>query len=157
MKFEHVKKGESKAKGHEGDKGWIEIQTVQLGASRNISTPVGMSSKREASAPSIQEITVTKLMDSTSPLIFQEALVGKGGKVEIHLVTTHADKLENYLEITLTNAMVSGYHSSSSGDRPLESISVNFTKIEYKYTPFDDKHAAGTPTSAMYDLAVASK
>jgi type VI protein secretion system component Hcp len=28
-------------------------------------------------------IVVTKLMDSTSPLLMQEALIGKGGKVSI--------------------------------------------------------------------------
>ena len=27
-----------------------------------------------------------------------------------------------------------------SGDRPTESISINFTKIDYTYTPYDDQH-----------------
>jgi type VI secretion system secreted protein Hcp len=157
MKIEAIKKGESLAKGHEGAQGWIEIESVQFGANRNITTPVGQSSKREASAPSISEIVVTKRMDSTSPLIFQESLIGKGGKVEIHLAQTHAEKVENFLELTLTNTLISSYHSSSSGDRPQESISFNFTKIEMKYTPYDDKQGKGTPTSSTYDLATATK
>ncbi|MGH7199066.1 MAG: type VI secretion system tube protein Hcp, partial [Planctomycetaceae bacterium] len=66
-------KGESQAEGH---KDWIEIGSLQFGAGRGISTPVGTSSKREASAPSISEITVTKMMDSTSTSLFYEAVVG---------------------------------------------------------------------------------
>ncbi len=159
MKYEAIKKGESQAKGHEGDKGWIEVQSVQFGASRNIQTPVGQSSKREASAPSISEITITKVQDSTSPLLFQEAVAGKGSKVNIDFCQTQEGKLETYLELTLTNTMVSGYSVSSAGEnhRPVESISLNFTKIEYKTTPFDDKHVAGTPTSTSYDLAQGAK
>jgi type VI secretion system secreted protein Hcp len=157
VKIEAIKKGESKAKGHEGDKGWIEIESVQLGSNRSISSPVGQSSKREASAPSISEIIVTKRTDSTSPLIFQESLIGKGGKVEIHLAQAHADKLENFMELTLTNTLVSSYQASSSGDRPMESVSFNFTKIELKYIPYDDTQGAGTPTSSSYDLAVGTK
>jgi type VI secretion system secreted protein Hcp len=56
----------------------------------------------------------------------------------------------------LENAMIASYSASSGGDRPMESFSINFTKIEYKYTPFDDKHKAGTPVPVKYDLTTAS-
>ena len=62
-------------------KGWIELTSCQFGVGRGISTPVGTSSKRESSAPNISEIVVTKAMDITSPLLFQEALTGEGTKV----------------------------------------------------------------------------
>jgi type VI secretion system secreted protein Hcp len=156
LKYDAIKTGESKAKGHEGSKGWIEVGSVQFGVGRGISTPVGTSSKREASAPNVSEIVVTKMMDSTSPLLFQESLIGKAVKAQIDLVETGSDQLNTYLEITLTNAMISGYSVSSGGDRPSESISINFTKIEYKYTPFDDQHKAGTPVPVTYDLTTAT-
>ena len=156
LKYAAIKKGESIAKGHEGDKGWIEIGSLQLGVGRGISSPVGTSSKREASAPNISEVVVTKLQDSTSPLFFQEACVGKAVVANIDLVETGSDQLNTYLEITLTNTMVSGYSVSSGGDRPSESITLNFTKIEYKYTPYDDQHKAGTPVTVTYDLATAT-
>jgi type VI secretion system secreted protein Hcp len=53
--------------------------------------------------------------------------------------------------------MISSYSASSGGDRPSESFSLNFTKIEYKYTPFDDKHKAGTPMPVTYDVTTATK
>jgi type VI secretion system secreted protein Hcp len=156
LKYDAVKKGESLAKGHEGSKGWVEVGSIQFGVGRGISTPVGTSSKREASAPNISEVVITKLMDSTSPLFFQEALIGKAVTAKIDLVETGSDQLNTYLEITLTNAMLSGYSVSSGGDRPSESITINFTKIEYKYTPYDDQHKAGTAVPVTYDLTTAT-
>jgi type VI secretion system secreted protein Hcp len=150
-----IKKGESKAKGHEGSKGWIEVGSVQFGVGRGINTRVGTSSKREASAPHVSEI-ITKLMDSTSPLLFQEGLIGKACTAKIDLVETGSDQLNTCLELTLTNAMISGYSVSSGGDRPSESISINFSKIEYKYTPYDDQHKAGTAVPVTYDLITAT-
>lgn len=157
LKFGTKIKGESEAEGHKGSDGWIEINSLQFGAGRGISTPVGTSSKREASAPSISEVTVTKSMDSTSTALFNEACVGTAQDCEIHLVETGADKLETFLEVKLTNAMISGYSASSGGDRPSESLSINFTKVELRYIPFNDDHTAGTPVTAGYDLTAGKK
>lgn len=33
----------------------------------------------------------------------------------------------------------------AGGDRPTESISVNFTKVSFQYTPFDDQHRSAAP------------
>jgi type VI secretion system secreted protein Hcp len=86
----------------------------------------------------------------------QEALIGKAVDAELHLTETHAEQLETFLELKLTNAMISSYSFSSGGDRPMESLSINFTKIEYKYTPYDDQHKAGTPVPMTYDLLTAT-
>jgi type VI secretion system secreted protein Hcp len=149
--------GESMATGHLGSAGWIEIGSVQWGAGRAISTPVGASSKREASAPSISEVTVTKMMDSTSPLLAQEALIGKAVTANIELVETGSDQLNTFLTINLTNCMISGYSMSSGGDRPSESLSLNFTKIEFIYQGYDDQHKVDTnkKKSFIYDLTAA--
>jgi type VI secretion system secreted protein Hcp len=89
----------------------------------------------------------------------QEALVGVGQPCEIHLVETGADKLEIYLTVKLTNCLVSGYSMSSGGDRPSESLSINFTKIEYTYQGYDDQHKVDTSKkqTCIYDLATAKK
>jgi type VI secretion system secreted protein Hcp len=153
MKFAGID-GQTTAKGHEK---WIELNSLQFGVGRGISAPTGSSANREASAPSVSEIVVTKLTDATSPLFFQESVVGKGKTVNVHFVRTSADQLETYLELTLTNTLVSGYSVSSGGDAPSESISLNFTKIEVKYTPYNADHSKGTPVPAAYDMATATK
>ena len=159
LKFGTTIKGESEAQGHKGTDGWMEIGSVQFGVGRAISTPVGASSKREASAPSISEITCTKLMDSTSPQLMQEALVGTAQDCEIHLVETDAEQLQTFLTIKLTNTLISGYSMSSGGGRPSESLTLNFTKIDLTYQGYDDKHKpdSNKKKSVIYDLAAAKK
>jgi type VI secretion system secreted protein Hcp len=157
LKYGKTIKGESLAEGHKGSDGWIEINSVQWGLGRGISSPTGHSSKREASAPSVSEVVVTKLMDSTSPLFAQEGAIGKGEEATIELTETGSDKLNVFLTLKLSNTMVSGYSLSSGGDRPSESISLNFTKIEMTYQGYDDQHKADAAKKKTftYDVAAA--
>lgn len=138
---------------HENHQNWIDVDSLQFGFGRAISTPAGSAQNRESSEPSVSEVTITKTMDNASPKLFTESVTGnKGKKVEIHMVSTGSPGV-TYAEYTLTNALISGYSTSSGGDRPNESISISFTKIEYKLTPYDANHEAGTPVTVSYDLA----
>ncbi len=67
--------GEATAKGYEK---WMEVNSLQWGVGRGISSGVGGGSKREASAPSVSEITVTKSMDAISPLLLKGGSRGQG-------------------------------------------------------------------------------
>ena len=138
---------------HETHKKWLDVSSIQWGVGRAISTPAGSTANREASEPSVSEVTITKLMDSSSPKMFVEACTGNAGKkVDIHLVSTGSPG-NTYVEYKLTNGLVSAYSMSSGGDRPSESISISFTKLEYKFIPYDDKNKAGTPIAVSYDLS----
>ena len=77
--------GEATAKGYEK---WMEVNSFQWGVGRGISSGVGGGSKREATAPSVSEITVTKTMDAISPLILKEAIGGDSKEVKIHMTQT---------------------------------------------------------------------
>jgi len=146
--------GKVTAKGHEK---WIDVGSLQWGVGRAISSAVGTSADREASKPSISEVSVTKLMDASSPLIFTEACVGKAKKIEIHLCTTGTEKIDTYMEYELEDCMVSGYSVSSGGDRPSESISLSFTKLTMKFIPYSDQGKAESPLPAGYDMAQGTK
>ena len=146
-------KGESTAKGYEG---WIEVGSVQWGVGRAISSPAG--GNREASAPSISEITLTKTLDSTSPALFLRAVSGifNIATVKLHLVTPSGSTNTNtvFYKLTLSDVLVSSQSNSASAgdDRPQESISLNFSKIEVEYL-VDGKTI--TNGKAGYDLATA--
>ena len=138
---------------HQNHKKWLDVDSLQWGVGRAIMTSSGSAQNREASEPSVSEVTFTKSMDSASALLFQEACAGSAGKkVTIDLVTT-GNPGDLYMQYTLHNALISGYSCSSSGDRPSESVSLNFTKIEMKYTQFDEKHKVVNNFPASYDLA----
>lgn len=116
----------------DGFKDWIELGSCQLGAGRGISSARGSASNREASEPSISEITVTKTWDAkSSSKLFEEAVSGEMDRaVEIHFTSTGAKKQETFFVVKLSETGISGYSLSSGGDKPSESISLNFAKIE---------------------------
>jgi type VI secretion system secreted protein Hcp len=142
--------GDVTAAGHEK---WIEINSAQFGVGRGISSPTGGSADREASAPSVSEIVVTKPTDVASTKLFNEALQGEGTDVTIDFCKTDKGKLETYMTYTLTNTMVSSFSMSSGGDRPMESLSFNFTKVEFKNTAMGAANDTGSPDAVTYDLA----
>jgi len=136
-------------------KNWIDLHSLQFGIGRAISHGIGSTANREASEPSVSEITITKVMDSSSPKLFTESLTGSAGKVvKIDLVSTGSPG-NVYATYTLTNTLISGYSVSTGGDRPSESISLSFTKLEYKLTPYDSDGKAGSPVAVSYDLSTA--
>jgi len=147
-------KGKVTAKGHED---WIDCSSMQWGVGRAISSAVGTSADREASKPSISEVSITKLMDESSPMIFTEACVGKGKKVTIDLCTVGSDQINTYMSYELEDCMISGYSVSTGGDRPSESISLSFTKMTMKFTPYDKDGKPQSPLPAGYDMATGTK
>jgi type VI secretion system secreted protein Hcp len=144
-------KGDVTAEGHKGSDGWVEINSFQWGVGRGISSPTGGAHDREASAPSV----ITKPMDKSSFKWLDEALHGEGQKVEIDFCKTDKDKLEVYAKYELEGAMVSGYSVSSGGDRPMESISINFTKVVYSFVEMDKDNAGAETPRVGYDIGLA--
>lgn len=134
---------------------WIEVSSFQWGVGRGITSPVGGSADREASAPSVSEVVVTKPNDVASVKLLDAAYQGEGKLVKIDFCRTDKSKLQVYLQMTLTNTMISGFSMSSGGDRPSESVSLSFTKVEYKVTPMAAEGSAGNAASTTYDLGTA--
>lgn len=151
MKFDGID-GDVSAEGHEK---WIELNSFQAGVGRHIGVPTGRQAEREAAAPSISEIVITKLADNSSAKLMQEALWGEGKDVKIDFVKTDKDKLEVYLQYELEDVMLSSFSVSSGGERPMESMSLNFTKIIYNHVAMGDKNETGSPEKVGYDLAKA--
>jgi len=133
---------------------WIELNSLQWGVGRGITSPqVGGSADREGSSPSVSEITVTKVSDCASSNLLREALWGEGKKVTLHICKTDKDAFQTYIEFILTGTMISGFSMSSGGDRPTESLSLNFIKVESNHTPMGALNEDATPDRASYDLA----
>jgi type VI secretion system secreted protein Hcp len=134
---------------------WIEVHSFQWGVGRGISSPTGASADRESSAPSVSEITVSKATDIASTKLLNEAYQGEGKTVTIDFCKTDKGSLEVYMEYTLSDCLISGYSISSGGDRPSESLSLNFTKVEFKNIGMTDVNETGQPDTVTYDVAQA--
>src|SRR5215210_3779969 len=146
--------GEGTAKGYEK---WVELDSFSFSVGRGISAGVGGGSKREATAPSVSEISVTKSLDAASPHILKAAIGGKATDVKIeHTQTDNTGKHVAFQKYILSNTLISGYSISGSGSRPHESFTLNFTKIDSEYLNIDDKFNAKTTGHVIYDLTKAS-
>lgn len=136
----------------DGFKDWIELDSFHWGIGRAIGTAARGSYSREHSEPTISEITVTKRSDVASPKLLLDAVAGKlDNKVEIKFTTTTKGKVETFLTYKLENTGLSGYSLSSGGDMPVESLSLNFTKVSETFTGMDPG-ISGSPETVGYDL-----
>ena len=151
MKYDGIE-GDTTEEGH---KKWIEVSSFQWGVGRGIASPVGGSLDRESSAPSVSEITITKAQDTATIKLIDASFQGEGKTVNIDFCKTDKGKLEVYLTYTLTNTMISGYSISSGGDRPSESLSLNFTKVEVKINQNDATGAGADSSNVTYDMSTA--
>jgi type VI secretion system secreted protein Hcp len=136
----------------DGFKDWIELDSFHWGVGRAVGTAARGSTSREHSEPSLSEITVTKRSDVASPKLLLDAVGGKlDNKVEIKFTTTTKGKVDTFLAYKLEDTGLSGYTLSSGGDMPIESLSLNFTKITQTFTGHDPG-IGGSPETVGYDL-----
>jgi type VI secretion system secreted protein Hcp len=113
----------------------IEIDSFSFGASNAGTQATG--SGGGAGKANVHEIQITKTVDSASPKLFQACVSGQHYK---KVIITLRKAGENPKEtITLSDALISSYQQSNGGDKPTESLSLNFTKIELKDTPIDTR------------------
>ena len=138
-----------------GHKNWIELGSFQWGVGRGISSPTSASADRESSAPSVSEVVVTKTQDISTIGMLTAGFQGDGVPVQIDFTRTNKDQMDVYLTVELETVMVSGFSTSSGGDRPSESISLNFTKITVKGTQMAPDGKGSTNANISYDLATA--
>jgi type VI secretion system secreted protein Hcp len=117
-------------------KGLIELQSCQFGTHRNITAPTGRGSERRAAPPSVSEIVVTKEQDTTSTALFRESLTGSGKKVVIEFVK--GDPPTPYMRVALDDVLISSFsvsgHGGGNSAKPLESLSLNFSRVKYETT-----------------------
>lgn len=141
----------------EGFAGNLLISSVSFGVGRGISMEPGNMANREATRPSLSEITFTKKADNSSTSLFKESVTGSAGKlVKIKFVQTGAEAVTQFMDYELEDCLVSGYSISADGDGdPIETISLSFAKVMVNYHDFDKANAGKSPQRVGYDLTTA--
>jgi type VI secretion system secreted protein Hcp len=144
--------GESTAKGHEGE---IEVLSWSWGVSNSGSSATG--SGAGAGKANFQDISITKVLDKSSPQLFLGTASGKQYATATlkAVADTNKDGKQDYYVIKLTNVLVSSFQQggASGGDRPIESLSLNFAKIEIEYTPQKADGSLDATVKAGWDLS----
>jgi len=141
----------------EGFEECIKIVSVEFGVARPITMEAGKMANREVGKPNISEVTLSKEADNSVAALFKESVSGSAGKNAILKFTrTGSDSVEEFMEYSLENCLVSSYHISAEGDaEPQEKITLSFSKCEINYKDHDATNKTGNPQRAGYDLAKA--
>ena len=154
MKIEDIK-GESQAPGHEDE---IDILAWSWGTNHSaVMRP--NSPTRYSNTATNMDMTFSKKMDASSSDLFRACNNGKHLGDILVLSVDESRNLEPYLTIMFFDVTCTSYRVSSSGDDPVptENVTLNFSKIEFKYQEQKDDGSQEGNVELGYDLAKGKK
>ena len=112
---------------------------------------------REATRPSLSEISISKEADNSVTALFKAAVTGDSGKtVKIKFLRTGADKVQEFMIYELENCLVSSYSMSADSEgTPMENLTLSYSKLLVTYKDTDEKGGNGSQQVVGYNLATA--
>jgi type VI secretion system secreted protein Hcp len=143
-------KGESSDSKH---KETIEIESFSWGVSNPGSFASGGGGG--AGKASFSDITIMMRAGKSSPEIFKACATGKHIKKATLFVRKSGGDQSDYYVIKLEDVLVSSYQSSAANGAnalPMETLSLNYAKIEFNYSPQKPDGKLDSPVIAKYNL-----
>jgi type VI secretion system secreted protein Hcp len=124
-------KGESKDAAHKEE---IELHSWSFGVS-NTGT-MGDGGGGGTGKANLSEISITHEMDKASPTLMLACSTGKHFDEAVLTSRKSGGTQQEYLTIKLSTVYITGVHVNQGGsERPTETISLMFGKIELEYKP----------------------
>ena len=122
---------------------WIQCDSVSMNVNRMVTSAAG-STQRKVSNPDFSGgLTFTKTADRATPDIFMQSVCGVSlGDATVHFTQTAGQDTDDqvYQSWILHEAIITHYDQNASreGDS-MESFTVNFAKITFRYDEFSGK------------------
>ncbi len=127
--------GESRDSEHKGE---IDVLAWSWGLSQSGSTHMGGGGG--SGKVSIQDISVSKFIDKSSPNLMKYCCNGKHFKEALLTVRKAGEKPLEYVKIKMNDLIISSISTGGSGgeDRLTENVTLNFSKVGFEYQPQKD-------------------
>lgn len=147
-------KGDSTLEGY-ADK--IEIMSYSHNVAMQVTNDVS-NKERTSGRPHIGEFTLTKFLDGATPTLNEYCCAGKGiptATISVGRNSGEDDgKTMPLIVYTLSNVIISNVSvSGGSGGKPVETLSLNFTKIKWELTSQKDDGTKEGTAATTWDLA----
>lgn len=115
----------------------IDILSFSFGASQHhVIGPGSSGGESRAGRADISNVSIMKVLDKTSPLLFDDCVTGNYLKtVDLIYDKPTGDQQEDYFKIHMENALITSIQLSGSAENPTESISFAFEKVKVSYNP----------------------
>jgi type VI secretion system secreted protein Hcp len=140
-------KGESSDKKHPGT---IEIESFSWGCTNSGSHAGGGGGG--AGKVSFQDVTFSTHTNKSSPELMQRCATGEHIKKAVLFVRKQGTDQLDYYKVTLTDLLVSSYQSGGSHGIPMDTFSLNFTKILFEYSPQKPDGSLDTAVKASWNV-----
>jgi type VI secretion system secreted protein Hcp len=137
-------------KNHGGE---IDVLAWSWGMSQSASTHHG--SGGGAGKVNVQDLSITKRIDKSTPNLVKFCCTGKHFKDATLTVRKAGDKPVEYMVIKMKDVLISSVHTGGSGggDVLTENISLNFSHFEVIFTEQDQLGAATTSIPGGFNIA----
>ena len=139
--------GESKDSKHQNE---IDVLSWSFGAHQHGSMAGGGGGG--AGKVSMQDFTFSMRMCKATPKLLLHCANGKHIPSALLTARKAGETQQEYLKIKFTDLLVSSYQTGGGGEEPLESISLNFSKIEFEYREQKKDGTLDGPIPAGWDL-----
>jgi type VI secretion system secreted protein Hcp len=141
--------GESTDSKHSGE---IDLLSWSFAAHQTGTSNTGGGSG--AGRVSIQDLTITKKVDKSSPTLF--ALCCSGAHLDDGALTVRkagGDALE-YLVVKMEHVLITGFQTTGSDgqDSLVEQVTLNFKRVGLTYTPQLDDGSGGPEIAGGWDI-----
>lgn len=143
-------KGEAQDDKH---KDTIDVLAWSWGMSNSGTTHMGSGSG--AGKVNVQDISITKYIDKSSPDLMKACCNGKHFETADLIVRKAGEKPVEYLTITMTDLIVTAVSTGGSGgeDRLTENVTLNFGAFKVKYIEQTAKGGEGAKPDMNWDIA----
>ena len=149
LKLDNIK-GESVDSKHAGE---IDVLSWTWGASQSASFQSG--SGGGTAKVNVHDITVTKLVDRSSPTLLGLCFTGTAVKSAVLSMRKAGGTQMEYINITMEDAVVSstGHVNTPGTEQLTETITLNFARVKFNYTPQKPDGSADAAVKFGYDIA----
>ena len=122
--------GESTDSKHSG---WIEVNGCDMEINQTVSETASSAGGASAGRADFSDFSFSKLLDKASPKLAQSCAAGTHiDKIVVELCRAGSEKIK-FMEIALTDSIISHISLSTDGEFPSETIGINYGKIQWTY------------------------
>jgi type VI secretion system secreted protein Hcp len=149
LKIDDVK-GESQDDKHKGE---IDVLAWSWGMSQSGTTHMGGGGG--SGKVSVNDISITKYIDKSSPNLMLACCNGKHYKQALLTVRKAGEKPLEYIKLTMKEVIISSVSTGGSGgeDRLTENLTLNFGEYKIEYTPQKADGTGEAAVEAAYSMA----
>lgn len=131
----------------------IDVLAWSWGMSQSGTTHMG--SGGGAGKVNIQDISITKYIDKSSPTLMLKTANGAHINKGLLTVRKAGEKALEYMKIEMEDIMITSVSTGGSGgeDRLTENVTLNFSKVKVMYTEQAKDGSAGAAPEFSWDIA----